>query len=240
MGYAWPAASKKVAFDLYRVCSLLSVALDVCAVVRESPAPRPWGIRKAPPRLSWQKERDLPVASETPSAVQVFPADLASAWNEMTRRPWLAHAVGSYHEGLLTDSPHPSLALVAYVAAIEAVANRLFTESRCPTCEAHENVAARFRAALRLVLDESEAERLGSIYNPRSLTVHQGRLHGSETVPGSFGFGFHNPEQGFLVKVLQLRRAARELLLLALRGQLPHKTPLPATRSTPASKGTRT
>jgi hypothetical protein len=226
VGYSWNAASKKVAFDLHRVCSLLSVALDVCAVVREAPAPRQWGIRKAPPRLSWQKENDFLSAQAAHAAsapVQVFPVDLVSSWDEMTSRPWLAHAIGAYHEGLLTDSTHPSLALIAYVAAIESVANRLFTQSRCPTCNAQEQVAGRFRAALKLVLDESEAERLGGAYNPRSLTVHQGRLHGFETVPGSAGFGFHNPEHGFFVTVRQMRRAARELLLLALRRQLPSK-----------------
>ncbi len=225
-GYSWTAAMKKVAFDLRRLCGLLSVAFDAgCAVIREGPLPREWGPRKAPPRANRQTE-----VSEGPPPPhrQSFPADLVPAWGELERRPWLARALEIYHEGLLIDSAHPSLALVAYTAAIEAVGNPLFKVPKCPTCNTYTGVTAKFRATLRYVLADDEADRLGRLYSPRSNTVHRGWLHGPEgTGDNLLIFGWESQEIGFLSTVIQLRRAARDLLLAALRQELPPKRDLP-------------
>jgi hypothetical protein len=230
--YAWTAATKKAGFALRRLCAFLSVVLDACVVTREAPAPREWGVRKAPRRPSWQRddvgpESKFPEGSP-PADQQMFPVEMVAVWDDLPKRPWLAHALEIYHEGLLTDFAHPSLALVAYTAAIEAIANHLFTASRCPTCNTHTLVAAKFRTTLRLVLTEEEADRLGQLYSPRSRTVHEGRLHGSEGMAGHFVFGYDNAELGFLAAVLRLRGAARDLLLLALRHELPARRDLPA------------
>jgi hypothetical protein len=49
-GYNWTAALQKAAFDLHRLCALLSLVLGECLVVREAPAPVTDGVRRAPNR----------------------------------------------------------------------------------------------------------------------------------------------------------------------------------------------
>jgi hypothetical protein len=223
-GYNWEAASQKAAFDLHRLCALLSLVLGDCLVVREAPMPVADGVRKAPSRLWWQHWHDDVDASTTPEPrnVKVIPDWAAAAWQQMNSRPQLGHAVAVHHEALRAQFEHPSLALVAFIASIEAVANLLFREERCPECNAHKDVAARFRATLRLVATEEEARRLGAAYSPRSRTVHQGRLHGAETTPGvlSFSWGADRKRE-FEWMVWGMRTASRKLLQRAVRGELP-------------------
>jgi hypothetical protein len=83
-------------------------------------------------------------------------------------------------------------------------------------------VAARFRAALRLVAADEEVRRLGAAYTPRSKTVHQGRLHGGETTPGMFNSSWGaDPIREFDWMVWGMRSASRKLLETAVRGELP-------------------
>jgi hypothetical protein len=84
----------------------------------------------------------------------------------------------------------------------------------------HLDVAARFRATLRMVMSDEEAIRLGAIYSPQSLTVHQGRLHGDETTPGAYGFSWgEDPVREFEYDVWAMRGASRDLLRRAVRGE---------------------
>jgi hypothetical protein len=221
-GYSWQAASAKAAFDLHRLSALASLGLGLCLVVRESPRPRNYGLPSPPDRLGGLDERSA--APTEPRIVLPFPAHLQHAWAELEKRPWLAAALGAYHEGLRTQLEHPSLALVAFIAAVEALSNRIFDESKCPTCHAHEHVAARFRSTLKLAVDDAEV--LGAAYGPRSRTVHQGKLHGIETTPGSSSMALHDPGRDFQWGTVKgMERAAAKLLVLALTGQLPPKTP---------------
>jgi hypothetical protein len=223
-GYNWAAALQKAAFDLHRLCALLSLVLGECLVVREAPAPVTDGVRRAPNRVWWQhwpEDFDASTAPE-PRNVKTIPDWVSSAWQQMNDRPQLGHAVAVHHEGLRVQFEHPSLALIAFVASIEAVANLLFRDDRCPECGAHKDVAARFRAALRLVATDEEARRLGTAYSPRSRTVHQGRLHGGETTPGMFNFSWGiDPIREFDWMVWGMRGASRKLLQIAVRGELP-------------------
>jgi hypothetical protein len=119
------------------------------------------------------------------------------------------------------------MSLVAFISATEAVANRLFKEERCRTCEAQTGVAERFRQAVRLVLPDDEARAVGAAYNPRSRTVHAGRLHGHEPTPGRLFGGFSDPAADFEYEmVLGLRRASAALLYQALSGRLPTRRTL--------------
>ncbi len=223
-GYNWDAASKAAAFELHRLSGLLSLAFGECLVVREAPAPIEWGVRQVPDRLCWQHWPDGDVSpAAKPRNLVTVPAWAADAWRQMQRRPRLAHAVAAFHEGLRAQVEHPSLALVAFIASVETVADLLFKQERCPQCRSHKDVAARFRATLRLVTDEQEAMRLGAAYGPRSLTVHQGRLHGGETMPGVVGFGWgKDPVREFEWDLLwSMRRVSRDLLRRAVRGELP-------------------
>jgi len=224
IGYNWEAALQKAAFDLHRLCALLSVVLGECLVVREAPARIADGVRKAPSRLWWQQWGEDFDASREPELrnVKTMPDWASAAWQQMNSRPQLGHAVAVHHEGLRAQFEHPSLALVAFIASIEAVANLLFREERCSECNAHKDVAARFRATLRLVATDEEATRLDAAYSPRSRTVHQGWLHGGETTPGMFNFSWGaNPIRDFEWMVWGMRAASRRLLESAVRGELP-------------------
>jgi hypothetical protein len=222
-GYNRAAALQKAAFDLHRLCALLSLVLGDCLVVREAPAPVVDGVRRAPSRLWWQhwaEDIDASTAAE-PRNVTTIPNWISAAWQHMKDRPQVGHAVAVHHEGLRAQFEHPSLSLIAFVASIEAVANLIFKEERCPECNAHKDVAARFRAALRLVASDEEARRLGAAYVPRSKTVHQGRLHGGETTLGMFNFSWGaDPIREFDWMVWGMRTTSRKLLQMAVRGEL--------------------
>jgi hypothetical protein len=154
--------------------------------------------------------------------VKTIPNWASAAFEYMNNRTQLGHAVAIHHEGLRAQLEHPSFALIAFIASIEAVANLLFREERCPECNAHKNVADRFRATLRLVATDEEARRLGEAYSPRSRTVHIGRLHGGKTAPGmpNFSWGV-NPIREFEWMAWGMRAASRRLLERAVRGELP-------------------
>jgi hypothetical protein len=131
------------------------------------------------------------------------------------------NALTAYYEGLLVEDSHPSLALLAFVAAIEAVGKELHPSAR-PT--------ERFQRALRLVATEPEADVLRRAYAARSETVHEAAIHGREaargapSLPSFFGL---DPFSGFELEVVgQLNRLSRNLLHLALRGELESAQPL--------------
>ena len=223
-GYSWPAAMQKAAFDLHRLCALLSLAFAECLVVRDGPTPAIHGRRTMPRRLWWQKwddDADTPTVPE-PQNVKAVPNWAAGAWQRMKERPRLAHAVAIHHEGLRAQFEHPSLALVAFIASVEAISNLLFKEERCPTCGNHKDVADRFRATLRIVMTDEEAKHLGSAYSPRSHTVHQGRLHGGETTPGAYSLRWGADSiREFDYIVWGMRTASRRLIQRAVCGELP-------------------
>jgi hypothetical protein len=229
-GYSWPTAGRKVAFDLNRLAGLLSLSFGHCLVVREGAAPLDWGVRQAPERIPWQRWPedaqlgDRPNERKNPMAL---PNWVPAAWQVLQDRPAFGHALDAYHEGLRAQLEHPSLALVAFIAAIEGVANTIFTVPRCDACGGFPGVAARFREALRIVCDPATSDELGRAYSPRSRTVHRGQLHGSETRPGAHGLAWSDPVRDFEYGALWgMRKASADLLRRALRSELPEKRSL--------------
>src|SRR5437588_10563612 len=104
---------------------------------------------------------------------------LSRAWDIAACDNGVDRALSVYHEGLLLKERHPSFALVAFTAAIEAVGTRIWEPPRCRACGVVMKSAERFRNALRLVAPQ-KADDLGRLYGHRSKTVHAGHLHGSE------------------------------------------------------------
>jgi hypothetical protein len=226
-GYNWASSSRKAALDLHRLTCMLTLAMNLPLVVRSSPRPDEMGLLPVPTELFWQTwpgDNMLSVQTES-----FAPPDwLAPGWRELVRRPWLANAIAIYRESLLTRAAHPSLSLVAAVASIEAVAGKLFELKHCPECSTRLGLSASFRETLKLVLPADHADRLGRQYGPRSKTVHEGRLHGSEPLLGSTGFLWTDDRRDFEYQgVYALQNAARQLLLLAFENELPTKGPLP-------------
>lgn len=221
-GYNWQVAGKAAALDLQRLCGLLSVSGAGTNVIREAPAPLDWGRRTMPDKNPREPHDVFGEASAPRSWTP--PTWLHEAWNRLESTPWLARALAAHHEGLLARYDHPSLALVAFIAAIEAISNRLWIEHRCATCGARLDISARFRATLRIVLSQDSAEFLGRAYSPRSKTVHEGHLHGSEAAAGVYSIGALSMDPGVTFEwrtVFRMGEASESLLQRALQGQLP-------------------
>jgi hypothetical protein len=221
-GYNWQVAGKRAAYDLQRLCTLLSVAGAGTVVVRDAPAPLEWGRRSVPE--GDPSETTKPSADYRRPRIWAPPDWLSDAWELIESKPWLAHALSAHHEGLRAQYEHASLALVAFISAVEAISNRLWIEHHCETCRGRLGIAARFRATLQTVLPDAEAEFLGQAYSPRSKTVHEGHLHGTEETAGVYAIGALSTDAALTFEwgvVYRMGRASESLLLRALQGQLP-------------------
>jgi hypothetical protein len=225
-GYSWDAASVHASRDLNMLCSLLSVAWGTCVVIRSGPLPVSMGEHYVPNRDFWE-ERDLDDESRLnrPGAKSV-PKWTKNAWRVMKGRPKIADAVAMYREGLHAQLRHPSLSLVAFIASIEVVSQAIYRDDKCDNCKGHRFIAKKFTHTLNLVMDCESAEQLGRAYSPRSRTVHQGKLHGTEMTVGTLAMPLWTPDASDLFKwetVYKMSKASRDLLEMALKGTLPAK-----------------
>lgn len=230
--YTWPAASRLAARDLRTLCGLLALAWQGPYEVREAAAQLAWGERQVPVRPGYYRE-DLTAGDALqwagePSEIPVWYSD---AWNLLERQSWLRQSLDIHTEALYATPEHPSLASVAYVAAIESIAKRLYKlPPPCPSCKISTGLTRSFREVLRLVLPDDEAVALAVAYKTRSKTVHEGRLSGGETMPGAFAHMFWSGDTTHDFRMDMLRRlenASSALLRLALSGNLPTQRPLP-------------
>jgi hypothetical protein len=170
-----------------------------------------------------------PAVTEAPTIVDTLAAPEWShdAWILMNKRAKIKAAISIFMEGLRVEDQHPSLALVSYVSAVESISLMLFHEERCKSCSNHIEIGNKFLETLRLVTEERELEVLRPIYGNRSTTVHKGKLHGTELTLGTSLFSMLSidPTSVFaLQSVRTMKKAARELLVMALRTQLPART----------------
>jgi hypothetical protein len=235
-GYNWTAASPSAARRLHTLCGLMSIATDETIIVREAPAPLDWGERQVPPSPPWYKHPPTQDPDHEITDVETFqlPPWFPEALRKMLTTPILVAAADTYLEGCQATPRHPSLAAVAFTASIETIAGRLFKLPHCESCKNRLHLSRSFKEALRIVLDEEEATLLDSVYNNRSLTVHQSLLHGGETTPGVFFTGpwGANTAIDFRWQTLwKLRSAARSLLKWAVTNELPLRVRLPEAQS---------
>jgi len=224
-GYNWNVASKDAAAQLHRLCTILSIALDACWVQRHGPYDSSTGFVEVPHKLWWQAMNDRD-SGELSHSTASIPSWASSAWALVEQDSALRDSLGAYHEGLLLEARHQSYALIAFISVVESVGARLWPQQCCETCNAVTGSTDRFRRALRIVVtDEEEAKQLTKAYGPRSRTAHAGELHGSETLPGVFpspSFFSPDPAMTFTWElVFRMGRAARRLLVLALKEELP-------------------
>jgi len=212
---------------LGRLCQLLSLAWDRGWVVRDSVRPTEWGpivVPQQPARDSGHQGLAAGVTSGLKTDVQI-PDWFDSAWSILDQDVKIANALAGYYEGLLMLDEHPSFALVAFVGVVEAIGAKLSRLDRCEACGTMIGAGKRFRAALRLVRDETESAALAKAYGPRSKTAHEGRLYGTEAVLGTFltpGMMSPQPQFEFVWgQVYRVKKAACDLLLQGLQGKLP-------------------
>jgi hypothetical protein len=230
-GYSWGVASVHAARDLRTLCGLLSAAWESELAVREAAAPLGWGLRQVPERPSWYTP---PPGMETAGASirwsQVtVPEWVEQGWPRIHEHRFLMAALDAYLEGIYATERHPSLAAVSFTACVETMGAAVYQQERCPTCGSQRGIARTFKAVLRLVLSEDEAQLLDLVYGARSRTVHSGQFHGGETAPGAQWSGpwTADPARDFRSGTLwRLRRATELLLRQALTQGLPTKQTL--------------
>jgi hypothetical protein len=225
-GHSWDNAAVSAARDLNRACRLLSVAWGVCMVIRVSPAPLDWGLRQVPERPLGTSADFAPQVPSNLVVDREIPSWAEAAWHIIGSRPRVADAIAAFHEGFKVENANPSLALVAFIASIEAISQVIFRDEKCSTCRAHKDIRTKFTETLRLVLSSDQADKLGAAYSSRSLTVHRGRLYGYESITGSMWTGIwsQNEQHEFMwAQVRPMREASRAILTLALKDELPPK-----------------
>jgi hypothetical protein len=221
-GYNWPAATEAAARDLTRLCALLSVNWRRGWQVRQPPMEGAGSSPAIPEYAAFEEHTSI---GDNIQRADVSVLEWASgAWDILARDPTARNALTAYYEGLLVEEDHPSLALVAFVAVIEAIGKELDPPLR--------SYFERFRRALRLVASEPEVERLQSIYDARrSRTVHEAAIHGRELARGALplaSFFGPDPFSRFEPEVVgQLNRLSRDLLHLVLKGEVQSAKPLP-------------
>ena len=121
------------------------------------------------------------------------------------------------------------MALVAFVACVETVGEKLHDLTKCEKCGAQIGAGKRYRKALQLVRQDEDLGRLIAAYEPRSKTAHAGYLFGEEELFGAVGSPLRlaiSPSTEFSwFTVRRLREAAADLLRIALRDGIATASP---------------
>jgi hypothetical protein len=173
-GYVWDAACRIAAREVRRLCALLSVASGHPWVLRQSPTMAEPGILDLPDVLPAPEGFDPPELGVGCPRLEV-PHWLPTANVKLDADEELCNALLAYHEGILLKRGHPSLAAVAFVAALDGIGRRHASGSK-----------NRVKAAAARVLSEEEASALVDAYELRCSTVHEGVMHGGEVLGGVF------------------------------------------------------
>lgn len=231
-------AEREASQLLHRVAVLLSLAWDEPWQERTAPqdpaalepsVPESW-----PPPPSWDGREPA-----TPRVDNELPTWLGTGWTQLNEDSRLSVAASFWHQGLLAAPAHPSLALVAFTAAIERLTDLLAASgeeipdrTRCETCRSSSGAPARVKAACALVGDPAVTRALHKLYARRSKTAHGVHLHGTEDAAGNlFSFAYEpadsssgtrakltpddkNKRQTFALTELQAARFASRALLL--------------------------
>jgi hypothetical protein len=169
---------------------------------------------------------------------ETLPGWMAPACQLLNEQPATWRAALAWHEALLLQSEHPSVAVVVYVGAVDALTRTTWAVDKFGPLGA-EGPRGRVRSLLASAIGTDGAgDLIELIYDTRNDTSHEGQLFGYEesqgamsaltlksmNVAGEARF-ILEPEPGdqvhaFLQKVLSpLARAARLLLLRALDGE---------------------
>lgn len=154
-----------------------------------------------------------------------LPGWAAQAPPILAANPDLAGALNAVYEGMRLEQRHPSLAHLAFVAAVEGFGARFVSDAPCdcsPGCTHRTDVAQkRFRKALKTVMTNREVEQIWQIaYTLRSITGHTGTLFGSERTYGYSHYGSlcNTADDAVFDYVIlgRLRIASRQVLAKAL------------------------
>jgi hypothetical protein len=237
--YAWEPVESVAHQCLRRACALLSLTTGPLWIPRTYPTRRTEDCDSEGLRVpvvagasSSSHLDDAGWAGAVPANAETFdlPGWATEAWHILDADQELNTAVGAHYEALRLEAhAHPSLAHLAFVAAIEGFGMRFVPDAQCrchPECTHQKGVAgARFRKALKTVMTQKEVKQLaGLAYSLRSFTGHRGTLFGSEPTFGYWPTSLFTPgdDSVFDLQVVgELRHASRRVLTKALSTRLP-------------------
>lgn len=216
--------------QVHLAAAMLSLAWGEAWTVRVTPTPSasvPPQVPELPSPSPWP-DRNPQIGLRDPCALPPWFDRALARLDPQTGDP-LASALTTWHQGLLLFTEHPSMALIAFVAAVESVASSEALAGElppppepCPECLNIPAAAARFWAAVDLTAEEDDRRELrqAKVYDLRSATGHRGAVHGFEN---RFGASVTMPltemdEAGrFVGDTLQrVARIGRALLIRAI------------------------
>jgi hypothetical protein len=217
----------EAAMHVRRAAMLVSLAWRESWHVRSQPKL----VKNLPPSVPDSDPLPLPFVAkrvEVDPAPTPLPEWLTSAWGQLEGDEWIARALLLWHEGFLVEPSHPSLGLLAYTAAVEAVSKSSWAATRNPHVASRPT--ARFESTIRLVADDpGSADVLQQLgwYRRRSETVHEGTLHGHELPAGpllDYGTSIGaQPRGDFAVRIVPTARSlAARLIELSLQEPRSH------------------
>jgi len=214
--------------QLHSLAALLALAWGEPWQIRQAPlhsgnwrvaVPQSWSAPEIWHERTWDR-RDISVEED-------LPAWARNCWASVDRDGPPRRALLAWHQAILVTGAHPSLALIALTAAVEAAAALLVpgvSSSR-----------GRFKSALQLVATPEQMVELKPVYSARSSTAHAGTLHGIEGLFGEYPWlaeqgprwmsaSSSGPEFAFVLRTLPLLTdVARAVVISALSsGSSPH------------------
>ncbi|MGY1502949.1 hypothetical protein ACW4TU_41345 [Streptomyces sp. QTS52] len=216
-GYDWWDARERASQELNRLVGLLSVAWKTCMDIREVPFPLEFGTFELPDAIPWIADPIFPTGQASPPTGRERPLPdwFNTAWMLAKKRKKISSAVSMYAEGLRLRQDHPSLGLVAFVSAIETIYLELSGQDQ------NDALADSFKNALKLAVGSETAAQMSAAYARRCSTLHSGRLHGSEFIPGAHLIDLSNPVNKEFEWILHMTlEASHRLLLRRLRDDI--------------------
>ena len=216
-GYDWWDARERASQELNRLVGLVSLAWSTCMDIRELPHSLERGAFELPDSIPWIAEPIFPKGKVDSSmgTEKSLPDWFHGAWTLAKKRKKISTAVSMHMEGMRLRRNHPSLGFVAFVSAIEAIYLELSGRDR------NDELAESFNEALKLAVGSETAAQMSAAYGRRSLTVHTGRLHGAEFIPGGHLVDLSSPiNQEFDWILHMTQEASHRLLLRRLREEI--------------------
>lgn len=213
--------------ELRRLCGLLAVSWGVPYEIAHPPMPQ--YDQEGPPQ--YEVRPGIKLFQEAPP-VEKWEAHPVPRWTDeswrQAEREELTAALDMFLEAEYVSARHPSLSAVAYVAAIEAIGNAIFTVEPCECCKSTPGATKKYKATIRLVVSEPVAQTLDLVYGWRSTTAHRGLLHSTEVNANRGWAHMLNPQfsENLTAVLPELRDAARLLIERGLDNQLPESSPL--------------
>ena len=218
---SWQETDRAAAKALHRLCCLLALAWGEPWRVRLAPAPE----INLPPKVPDSVLVPNPKRYYDDSNPQIgmraeadLPDWISKGWDRLDEADFggkVQPALSLWHEGILLQPEHPSLAMVSFVASLEQSAVSM------PGFRRRLGAGAKFWLAAESTATAEEIQQLrgAGIYAKRSETSHGSALHGIEQ---EFGFmllqpiGSDDPTYKFVFETAQLIRLISRRCLIKI------------------------